>query len=151
MRQVSAAGRPLVVVPAAEVMQLRAQPDDLTQQLRLRKSLMKANEVAAVLQVSVDEVRALGIPNIKLSETQFRWEGSDVANWLAGRKQVAEPLLAFAAEPPTAMLDRPNLARLLRVPARTVHHLLAPDTGALWTLRRVADWVGSLKEATRAP
>jgi hypothetical protein len=74
-----------------------------------------------------------------------------VVNWLARHKQVAEPLLAFAAEPPTAVLDRPNLARLLRVPARTVHHLLAPDTGALWTLKRVADWVGSLKEVPRAP
>lgn len=150
MRHLVAASRPLVVVPAVEVTERRARPDEITQQLRLRKSLMKADEVAVVLQFTEDEVPTLGIPYIKLDETQRRWEGTDVANWLAGRKRVDEPLLAFAAEPPTAVLDRPNLSRLLRVPARTVHHLLAPDTGALWTLPRVADWVGTLKETPRA-
>jgi hypothetical protein len=111
---------------------------------------MKAEEVAEVLQVTKGELAGLGIPYIKLSEDEFRWEGTDLANWLAGRRRVDEPLLAFASEPPMAMLDRPNVARLLRVSARTVHHLLSPDTGALWTLQRVADWVGYLKEAPRA-
>lgn len=150
MRQIAAATRPLVVVRAADVLDRRESSEGLAQQLRLRKSLMKAPEVAEVLQVDENEVPGLGIPCIRLSESELRWEGTDVGNWLEGRKSQHAPLLAFEAEPPTAVLDRENLARLLQVPARTVHHRLAPDAGALWSLPRVADWVRSLTETLRA-